>query len=403
MGRWNDARMRLHVRMSRRDPTQLHRASTALELFFDLTFVVAVSQAASGLERGLTSGSPGNALITYALVFFAIWWAWMNFTWFASAYDTDDIGYRLAVLTQMTGVLILAAGIARAMDGWNFRVIAAGYVVMRFAMVALWLRAAAADTEGRPSALRYAVGITVVQLCWLGWLALPQSFGLPAFFVLVAGELAVPLWAEAAGRTPWHPGHIAERYGLFTIIVLGETLLATSVGVQAILDTHAFRTVAFTVTGGLLIVFSMWWMYFDLPSERIVSHVREAFADRLHGAFVWGYGHYFVFASVAATGAGLIVALDRVAHGGHLTGVEAGLCVTVPVAVYVLVVWGLHAPYKRPGPMRSFAAPVGVVLILAASVTGSPVLATGVLLVALVAANIVANRSQLDSVRHEPA
>src|SRR3954447_460562 len=118
-----------------------HRVSTPLELLFDLTFVVAVSQAAASLAHGLGEGHTGRALLGYVLVFFAIWWAWMNFTWFASAYDTDDVPYRLLTLLQMAGVLVLAAGIGPASDGYDYRTVTLGYVVMRLAMVAQWLRA----------------------------------------------------------------------------------------------------------------------------------------------------------------------------------------------------------------------------------------------------------------------
>jgi low temperature requirement protein LtrA len=116
--------MQLHVRMTSRDSEESHRASTPLELFFDLTFAVAISEAASGLHHGLVGGQVRNVLIGFPLVFFAIWWAWMNFTWFASAYDTDDAVYRVAVFVQMAGVLILAAGVPRALTD-----LAAGFAV----------------------------------------------------------------------------------------------------------------------------------------------------------------------------------------------------------------------------------------------------------------------------------
>src|ERR1700677_4658222 len=150
--------------MVQRDPNEAHRAATPLELFFDLTFVAAVAQAGSGLEQGLVGGDARRVLIAYPLVFFAIWWAWINFTWFASAYDVDDVPYRLAVLVQMTGVLILAAGTTRALEHWNFDLMVLGYVVMRLAMVSLWLRAAFSDPIGRRTALRYAGGIALVQV-----------------------------------------------------------------------------------------------------------------------------------------------------------------------------------------------------------------------------------------------
>src|SRR5580658_10592916 len=127
--------MQLHSRMTARDPNEAHRASTPLELFFDLTFAAAVAQAAEGLQQGLVDGNARHVLVVYPLVFFAIWWGWMNFTWFASAYDTDDVLYRIAVLVQMAGVLILAAGVPRALDHWDFSLMVVGYVVMRLAMV----------------------------------------------------------------------------------------------------------------------------------------------------------------------------------------------------------------------------------------------------------------------------
>lgn len=84
-----------------RSPDEEHRAATPLELFFDLVFVVAVAQAAGRLHHAVSGGHAGDALLGYGMVFFAIWWAWMNFTWFASAYDTDDVAYRLLVLVQL--------------------------------------------------------------------------------------------------------------------------------------------------------------------------------------------------------------------------------------------------------------------------------------------------------------
>src|SRR3954452_14038435 len=136
-----------------------HRASTPLELLFDLTFVVAVAQAAAELAQHVAAGEVATGVGGYLMVFFAIWWAWMSFTWFASAYDTDDVPYRLLTLLQMSGVLVLAAGVPAAFDDGNFTAVTIGYVIMRIAMVAQWLRAAREDPQHREVALRYALGI----------------------------------------------------------------------------------------------------------------------------------------------------------------------------------------------------------------------------------------------------
>ncbi|HET6500039.1 MAG TPA: low temperature requirement protein A, partial [Amycolatopsis sp.] len=221
-------------RMTARDPSEPHRASTPLELLFDLCFVVAVAQAAAQLHHSITEGRLGPGLLGYALVFFAIWWAWVNFTWFASAYDTDDVPYRLLTLVQIAGVLVLAAGVPAAFERLDFRTIVAGYVLMRLAMIAQWLRAARAHPAGRPAAIRYAIGIGVIQVCWILRLLLPAPWSGITFAVLILGELSVPAWAEFRGSaTSWHPGHINERYGLFTLIVLGEAVAAATTAVQS--------------------------------------------------------------------------------------------------------------------------------------------------------------------------
>ena len=377
--------------MTGRDPAQSHRSATPLELFFDLTFVVAIAQAASGLHHGLVEGHAGEVLLGFPLVFFGIWWAWMNFTWFASAYDTDDTVYRLAVLLQLAGVLVVAAGVPRALSEHEFGVATLGYVIMRLALVAQWLRAAASHPDRRRCTLRYAGGLAAIQVGWVARLALPDGAGIVGFVVLVALEMAIPYWAESAGRTPWHPGHIAERYGLFTLIVLGESVLSSTVAVQVALDTTStFRDLAPVVVGGILIVFFMWWMYFDMPAEEVVARARAAFTESLRGPFIWGYGHYFVFAGAAAAGAGLAVAVDQATHHSKLTDTQAGFAVTVPVTVFLLAVWVLHYATKTPGPMRTYAVPTGAVLILASSFTPEPVLGTGVVLAGLVAAAVIA-------------
>ena len=142
---------RVRVPMRARSPHEPHRVATPLELLFDLVFVVAISEAASGLHHAVAQAHVADGLTGYAMVFFAIWWAWMNFTWFASAYDNDDVPYRLAVFVQITGALIVAGGIPAMFESRvpNLATIG-GYVVMRMAMVAQWLRASKADPNGAP-------------------------------------------------------------------------------------------------------------------------------------------------------------------------------------------------------------------------------------------------------------
>ena len=384
--------MPLRYPMVGRDATEDHRVSTPLELFFDLTFVVAVAQAAAALHNGFVTGDAAGAIAVFPMAFFAIWWAWMNFTWFASAYDTDDALYRVTVFVQMVGVLIVAAGIPRAFKSDDFGVMTLGYVVMRLAMVSQWARAAASDAARRRSARRYAAGIAVVQAGWVARLALGKGPGTVALVVLVIAELAIPVWAETVGRTTWHPRHMAERYGLFTIIVLGESVLSATIGVQAAIDSdERLAGLVPVIIGGLLIVFMMWWIYFDMPRERATEALRASFSARLSGAFSWGYGHYFVFAAVAATGAGLAVAVDRATGRTSLPRWEAGAATTVPVTIYVLTVWLIHRGHKATSA-HQYTTPASLVLVLASTFTPQPVLLTGVVLATLVGAHVVTTR-----------
>ena len=384
--------------MSGRDPGERHRASTPLELLFDLCFVVAVAQAAAQLSHGLAEGHAGPRLLGYVMVFFAIWWAWVNFTWFASAYDCDDVVYRLLTLLQIAGVLVLAAGVPAALDSFDFVIVSIGYVIMRVAMIAQWLRAAHEHLAGRSTALRYALGIGLCQIGWVARLALPGGWAAIGFAVLAVAELAVPVWAEARGApTSWHPGHINERYGLFTLIVLGEVVAAATVAVQSGFSAHGFSASLLLVAlGGLLLVFGVWWSYFK---HDVTSGLR---ASSLGSTLLWGYGHYGVFAAIAALGAGLEVVAVATERHTELSAAAAALCVAVPTAVYLLIAGPLQARLNPTGALKQryvvLAAAVMLLIAAGASLLTLPlaVLMMGLLLAALVAAGVIsAHRAEL--------
>jgi low temperature requirement protein LtrA len=370
--------------MIARSPDEPHRVSTPLELLFDLVFVVAISRAAAELHHAVAGGHVAHGLEGFAMVFFAIWWAWMNFTWFASAYDCDDVPYRLAVFVQITGALILAAGISRMFEVRGPAVaVIAGYVVMRLALVAQWLRAAAGDPARRPTVLRYAAGIALVQVGWVALAFLPNLW-IPGFLTFLVLELAVPVWAERHTPTTWHPHHIAERYGLLTIIVLGESILSSTLAVQSVVDAgDALGALVPIIVGGPLVVYGMWWIYFDRPAHDLLTSLRTA--------IFWGYGHYLVFVSVAAVGAGLAVAIDQ--RVGHATigPVGAGFAVAIPVVVYLLCLWILH---YRPAYRRTrWLGPAAAPFLLLMPFTSEPVLGIGVIVAAIVGIKIALPKS----------
>ena len=286
-----------HTPMTGRDPAETHRASTPLELLFDLCFVVAVSRGAR--DRSTTTwsaGQIGHGLVNYLVVFFAIWWPWMNFTWFASAYDTDDVQYRLLTFVQIAGVLVVAAGgpggVRRARTS---RSMVIGYVSCASRSSRSGCGPPARIRSAVPVALRFAIGIALIQVGWvvrllIGW----SEVGYLTFLVLGILELAVPAWAERAGRRhavarrphrralrPVHdhrPGRVRA----------GDDDRGRRRPSRPAALLLPLLTVA---VGGLLLVFAMWWSYFK--HEPDVGHHRS-----LRSMLGWGYGHYFVFAAV---------------------------------------------------------------------------------------------------------
>jgi low temperature requirement protein LtrA len=316
--------------MLARDPDEPHRAASSLELLFDLVFVVAVSQSSGALHHLWEEQHFVAGLAAYAMVFFAIFNAWMNFTWFGSAYDTDDWLYRLTVFVQMAGALVIAAGAQRAMLENDFGAIVVGYVIMRVAMATQWIRAAISDPEYRGTCVRYAVGIAVVQILWVSWFVLDGPVWW--FPVLALIDLSVSPIAEHHKVTAYHHHHIAERYSLFTLIVLGESILAVANSIiGGLSDAHARTSLIVVAVCSLTIVASMWWIYFDRPQHRQTMTFGRS--------FYWGYLHYFIFASAAAFSAGVEVAVaDRLGES-HLPHMAAGLTLTVPLAVFLLATW----------------------------------------------------------------
>lgn len=319
-----------------RDPREEHRAATPLELFTDLCYVVAIAQAALQLHHAISEDHVAHGVLFFAIAFFAIWWAWLNFAWFNSAFDSDDPLNRVLTLLQISGSLVVAAGVPRLFEE-DFTLTVVGYVIMRIGLVSMWLRAAKGHTGGRATCHRYVLGLVAVQLGWVAFLWVPHDLLVPAFLLLALADLAVPFWAEQSGPTPWHPHHIAERYSLMFIIVLGETVLSTTMAIQVAIDgeTIGWRA-GLVVVGGLLVVFSAWWLYFSRDTGDVLS------GDNDVNPFVWGFGHYFIFASGAALGAGLAARIDYYSHHSEISDVVSSAFVTGPAAVFLMALWAVH-------------------------------------------------------------
>jgi low temperature requirement protein LtrA len=331
-------------RMTGRDPHEAHRAATPLELLFDLTFATSFGLAASEAASVLAGGHVIAGLVGFGFGSFAVCWAWINFSWFSSAYDTDDWLFRIVTMVQMIGVLVLAAGMPRMFASiertgrLDNSVMVFGYVIMRVALVFQWLRAAKGNRARRRVCLTYAATISIAQVGWVAQILVPfaASSAITLGSVLVLIEATGPVLAERqADGTPWHAHHMAERHSLFAIIALGEGVVGTVAALSAVVDRQGWTLDAvLTGSAGMGLIFGMWWVYFLVPSGEILQRHRNR-------APVWGYVQMLVVTSIVATGAGLRVAADFLEGRGTITAIAAVLAVVVPVGVFLLLMYAL--------------------------------------------------------------
>lgn len=332
------------LRFLPRDPSEAHRGVTPLELLFDLAAVVAIGAAAQGLAVFLVDGRPVAGLAAFVPSFFMVWWAWMNFTWFASAYDDGSSAFRALSMTVMFGALMMAAGVGAVFAGEAIWMALLGFIVMRLGMVGLWLGAWRGDPQRRPTAKRYAVGIAAMQLYWVGLVAMVPPEGmlyLPLFALGALGELAVPAVAERYEPTPWHRQHIVARYGRLNLIVLGQAFLAVVTAFElepgSIVPQGEGLWLAMLFA---IIAFSMWSLYFTREPHLASGALRHS--------LMWGYGHVVVFATGAVVGAGMQAVLKL--QGGGIDGGQWS--VAAPAALYCATLWLIRDRYVLGGPRR---------------------------------------------------
>ena len=197
--------------------------------------------------------------------------------------------------------------------------------------------------------------------------------------LLIVAEVSLPPFAENRGpATPWHPEHIAERYGLLTLIVLGEVILGITNAFGGALSENGFSfSLLMLGIGGLLVVAGLWWIYFLAGDEEGLTSLRVA--------LTWGYGHYVVFGAVAAVGGGLEAAVDTAEHIAHVSETVAAFSVAVPVALVLLALTLLRRLTWATGSLVPGLAGAGIVgVLVSAGLAGLVGISVSVLLMGLV-------------------
>jgi low temperature requirement protein LtrA len=311
------------------------RHATWLELFFDLCFVAA----AAALTHDLRADPTLGGLLRFAGLFVPVWWAWTSYSWYATGFDNDDDAYRVAMLAAMLGVIALAVGIEGVHRGRVAGFVLA-YAFMQGLLALLFLRSRRHATHERAFTTTYALGDALGAAVWLASLWAPPSLRPAIWAVAMLVLMVTPMIAaRSMPMEAFDSGHIAERYGQFTLIVLGESIVAV---VAATAATGWNAGALLTAAAGFGLAACVWWIYFEFIRASSISR------DNLARAFVWGYGHLLIFAGIAAAAAGVQLAVMRAAAGRGI-GVSASLVLGGGTIAYLAAIALIH----RTTEMRS--------------------------------------------------
>lgn len=278
------------------EDSEEERRATWLELFYDLVFVVAVSQIAHNLKEDVSL----TGLLKFVVLFIPIWWSWIGTTFYANRFDSDDVAHRLLVGLQMLTAAAMAVNIHNGLDE-SSPGFALAYALGRVVLVIEYVRAGIHIPLARPLTNRYAVGFAIAALLWLISAFIPAPWRFVLWGLGITLDFATPLTGRnhQLGLLP-HASHLPERFGLFTMIVLGEAIIAVVNGVaQQKWELYSVITAIL----GLSLAFGLWWIYFDnLGGTPIQTAKKEGKTIVLN---LWLYTHLPLVIGIAATGVGV--------------------------------------------------------------------------------------------------
>jgi low temperature requirement protein LtrA len=273
------------------------RRVTWLELFYDLVFVAAVAQVGQPLSADYTPES----LVRYTVLFVLIWWAWMGNTVFATRFGSDDVVQRSLTVVQIFAVAAMAANATDALDSRSSAGFAAAYGVLRLFLVAQYARARRIE-RARSLATRYFTGHGIAAVLWIVSALAPAPDRFLIWTLAFVIDLGTPWIAvKHSAEVPPDAAHLPERFGLFTLILLGESVVAIMQGMES--QEYWSVTAASAAFLGMVLIFAIWWLYFEVVSGAAEQHVRtHRDAVRFH---IWSYAHLPLYIGIAAAGVGV--------------------------------------------------------------------------------------------------
>jgi low temperature requirement protein LtrA len=366
------------------------RHATWLELFFDLVFVVAVAR----LSYLISSDPSVKSFLHYGALFAPVWFVWVAFTVYADRFDTDDVPHRVLMLAGMLATVALAIHVDDAFEGGSAQ-FALFSVLVRLVMLAMYVRALRAVPTVRDYQAYYVRGWAIALVLWAVSIFVPDPAAYVLWAVAVLIEVATPLAAERrVGPVPLHASHIEERFALFTIIVLGESVVSVAAGIATVDFGFANSTVA---VAAFVLAAALAWVYFDGLG-----------GESGGGRRLWVYAHFLVFLGLGAVAPGTLLAIEAAQDDALPAGARVALCGGVAVYLFALAVvaspTGRARPVRRQIKARCLAG-TGAVAILFAGVVLPPVV-TVLLLAAVVVAELVYElvvRGQPETAAFEPA
>lgn len=242
--------------MLRIESDQDERHASWLELFYDLAFVAVIGQMSTRLVQSHSLEDIGR----FAVFFIPVWWAWVGQAFYLSRFDADDLSHRLFSFLQIIILGAMGIGVSRALQG-DTNLFILTYIAMRTVLVVQYKLVSHNIPRARPLANQYAIGFTMAICVWIASLFVPPALQPVLWLVGIMFDFLTPNLAnKTALYIPPHPGHIPERFGLFTIIVLGEAVIATVATLAGQTGQHVYPALGVL---GLLLAFGIWWVYFD--------------------------------------------------------------------------------------------------------------------------------------------
>ena len=326
---------------SRRDGAKQERHATWLELFYDLVFVAAVAQLATKLSNEYSL----RGFLEFVALFVPVWWAWIGHTFYSTRFDSDDNIHRLLTLAQMVFIASLAIHVPKGLSEHAVG-FALSYVGVRAILVAQYWRAGKHIPEARSLTSRYARGFGIAAALWLVSTIVPAPWKFALWALAIVIDFLAPLTAGLLhAKLPPHFSHLPERFGLFTIIVLGEAIVVV---VQSTSKQDLSGTSTISALCGMIVAFSLWWIYFNdvrAAEEREVKSSSEITSYQ-----TWLYTHLPLTIAITAAAVGVKHIL-KLESGEQLPAIENWIfCGSVAIAMECLRVIFLHTPNTFCGP-----------------------------------------------------